>query len=138
MPDTAKPAAGHSTLAFARLYADDAGESHFGPLAVTIAERNFAPPAPPFMVSPMVEAARQGFLVVPAGWIGILHPSPLRMWIFLLEGEMEFEASDGQIHPLTIGAGLLLEDTTGKGHRSRVIGGTAATLVVVELPGQTA
>jgi len=66
MPDTAKPAAGHSTLAFARLYADDAGESHFGPLAVTIAERNFAPPAPPFMVSPMVEAARQGFLVVPS------------------------------------------------------------------------
>lgn len=47
MPDTAKPAAGHSTLAFARLYADDAGESRFGPLAVTIAERNFAPPAPP-------------------------------------------------------------------------------------------
>ena len=41
----------HSTLAFGRIYADDAGESHFGALSFDMAERNFAPPAPPFWVS---------------------------------------------------------------------------------------
>jgi len=132
---TTDHAVGHTTLAFARLYSDEAGESHFRSLPVSIREREFAPPTPPFMVSSLMEAVRYGFLVMPAGWSGELHPSPLRMWVFLLEGEMEFEASDGRVHPLTVGNGLLLEDITGKGHRSRVIGGTPATLALVELPG---
>lgn len=83
-------------LAFERLYADAAGESHFGPVAIDITERLFAPPARAFWVSPLADAARQGFLLVPAGWVGELHPSPLRMWIFLLGGAMEFAASDGE------------------------------------------
>ena len=124
----------HSTLAFGRIYADDAGESHFGALSFDMAERNFAPPAPPFWVSRMDEAVRQGFLVVPAGWVGDLHPAPVRMWIFLLDGEMEFETSDGERRALVPGATLMLDDTRGKGHRSRVIGGNIATLAMVEMP----
>ncbi len=69
----------------------------------------------------------------PVEWIGDLHPSPLRMWIFVLDGEMEFEASDGEHHRVRPGDALLLEDTSGRGHRSRVIGDTAAKLAVVEL-----
>lgn len=128
------PASHHSTLAFGRLYADASGESHFGALSMEMSERNFAPPAPSFWVSPMPPAVRQGFLVVPAGWVGDLHPTPLRMWMFMLDGEMEFEASDGERRALVPGSALLLEDTTGKGHRSRVLGGLVATLAVVELP----
>jgi len=124
----------HTTLAFGRIYADDGGESHFGALTFAMSERNFAPPAPPFFVSRMAEAVRQGFLVVPTGWVGELHPAPIRMWIFMLDGEMEFEASDGQRRTLVPGSALLLEDTRGKGHRSRVIGGNIATLAVVEMP----
>ncbi|WP_051974962.1 hypothetical protein [Cupriavidus necator] len=121
-------------LAFERLYADAAGESHFGPVAIGITERLFAPPARPFWVSPLAEAARQGFLLVPAGWVGELHPSPLRMWIFLLGGAMEFAASDGERRHLSAGSALLLEDTTGKGHCSKVVGAGNATLAVVQLP----
>ena len=134
MTDPATPTAHHSTLAFGRLYADESGESHFGALSTEMSERNFAPPAPPFWVSSMTPAVRQGFLVVPTGWVGNLHPSPLRMWMFMLDGEMEFEASDGERRSLVAGSALLLEDTTGKGHRSRVVGGLVATLAVVELP----
>ncbi|QQX87276.1 cupin domain-containing protein [Cupriavidus necator] len=122
------------SLAFERLYADANGDSHFGPLSVAIAERLFAPPARAFWVSPLDEAARQGFLLVPAGWVGALHPSPLRMWIFVLAGAMEFEASDGERRPLSAGSALLLEDITGKGHVSKVIGTADATLAVVQLP----
>ncbi|PLP98312.1 cupin [Cupriavidus pauculus] len=124
----------HSTLAFGRIYADDAGESHFGALSFDMAERSFAPPAPPFWVSRMDEAVRQGFLVVPTGWVGDLHPAPVRMWIFLLDGEMTFEASDGECRSLVPGSALLLDDTRGKGHRSWVIGGNIATLAMVEMP----
>lgn len=124
----------HSTLAFGRIYADEDGESHFGALSFEMTERNFAPPAPAFRVSRMDEAVRQGFLVVPTGWVGELHPTPMRMWIFMLDGEMEFEASDGDRRSLVPGSALLLEDTHGKGHRSHVIGGNIATLAVVQMP----
>lgn len=134
MPDTAHHAHSHSTLAFGRLYADEAGESHFGALSMEMTERSFAPPAPAFWVSPMNEATRQGFLVVPAGWVGDLHPTPRRMWIIMLDGEMEFQASDGERRSLVPGSALLLEDTAGKGHRSHVVGGLVATLAMVEVP----
>jgi hypothetical protein len=122
-----------SELSYMRLYADHAGESHFEPAAVETFTRHFAPPAPAFNVSVFTPALRSGFLVVPAGWLGDLHPSPLRMWIFVLDGEMEFEASDGERRPARRGDALLLEDTTGRGHRSRVIGDAVAKLAVVEL-----
>jgi hypothetical protein len=134
MPDPASHSTHHSTLAFGRLYADEAGESHFGALSTEMSERNFAPPAPSFWVSPMQPAVRHGFLVVPTGWSGDLHRSPYRMWIFMVYAEMEFEASDGERRSMVPGSALLLEDTTGKGHRSRVVGGLVATLAVVELP----
>ncbi|MGH8790668.1 MAG: cupin domain-containing protein [Cupriavidus necator] len=135
MAATAEPVTtARPPLAFERLYADAAGESHFAPLSVAITERLFAPPARAFWVSPLDEAARQGFLLVPAGWVGALHPSPLRMWIFVLAGAMEFEASDGERRPLSAGSALLLEDTTGKGHVSKVISTADATLAVVQLP----
>ena len=120
-------------LTYLRLYADAAGESHFAPFEIEVAPRDFAPPAPPFGVSEFTAASRFGLLHVPRRWIGDLHPSPLRMWIIVLSGEMDFEASDGERHSVTPGSAILLEDTVGKGHRSRVTGSGDATLAVVHL-----
>jgi quercetin dioxygenase-like cupin family protein len=63
-----------------------------------------------------------------------MHPSPIRMWIFVLEGEMHFEASNGEARHIKPGSALLLEDTEGQGHFSRVVGARAVTLAVVRLP----
>ncbi len=46
---------------------------------------------------------------------------------------MDFEVSDGEVRRFEPGNVLLLEDTAGKGHVSRVIGGDA-TMAVVQLP----
>ena len=128
------------TLTYLRLYSDDAGISHFAPVEIEVAPRDFAPPAEPFSVSALEPASHHGFLSLPSGWIGDLHPSPLRMWIVVLAGEMEFEAGDGAKHRLAAGSTLLLEDTAGMGHRSHVVGDQAAVLSVVhvELPVQRA
>lgn len=122
-----------SPLSFPRLVADSAGESSFAAIDIDIVTDNFAPPAPPFGVSPMTPAARCGFLQVPVGWTGELHPSPARMWVFLLSGEMEFESSKGERHQIRPGAAMLLEDTTGCGHLSRVTGDSDAVFAVVQL-----
>ncbi|WP_395405684.1 hypothetical protein ACHMW6_03795 [Pseudoduganella sp. UC29_106] len=82
-----------------------------------------------------VAATQCGFLHLPAGWFGELHPSPIPTWIFVLRGEMEFEATDGGTRRITPGSAVLLEDTTGRGHVSRVLGDEDAMLAVVRLPG---
>lgn len=48
--------------------------------------QDFAPPAQPFGVSPLPPASQSGFLHLPSGWLGEVHPSPIRMWIFALKG----------------------------------------------------
>jgi hypothetical protein len=56
------------------------------------------------------------------------------MWIFVLQGEMHFEASNGDSHRIAAGSAVLLEDTVGIGHFSKVTSGVAAILAVVRLP----
>ncbi len=122
-----------NTLTYLRLYSDDAGISHFAPIDIEVIPREFAPPAAPFDVSVLEPASRHGFLRLPGGWVGELHPSPIRMWVVVLSGEMEFEAGDGAKHRIVPGTALLLEDTSGMGHGSRVIGAGNAILSVVHV-----
>jgi hypothetical protein len=115
------------------VFSDALGESHFAAINVELVTRDFAPPAPSFDVSDFAAATRYGFLRAPSGWVGDLHPSPMRMWVFILGGEIEFETSDGERRRVAAGSAILLEDTMGKGHQSRVIGDVPALLAVVQV-----
>ena len=121
-------------LNFPRLYADADGGSQFDSVAIPVTMQNFAPPASPFGVSPLTPATQTGFLHLPVGWVGEMHPTPIRMWIFVLRGEMHFEASNGDSRRIATGSALLLEDTVGVGHFSKVTGTEPAILAVVRLP----
>jgi hypothetical protein len=120
-------------LCFSRLLPNADGESSFDTVVIPVSPQDFAPPAQPFSVSRLFPATQCGFLNLPAGWVGELHPSPMRMWIFVLEGEMHFQASDGEVRHVVPGGALLLEDTEGRGHFSRVVGTHAVTIAVVRL-----
>ena len=121
-------------MQYVRLYADAAGESHFEDVEIDLAATNFAPPAPPLHVSPFSPAERYGFLIMPPGWDGDWHPTPRRQIFFYLAGEVEGEASDGERRRFGPGSITLVEDTTGKGHRSRNAGTTDVLVAVVQLP----
>lgn len=121
-------------LHFPRLIVDGADGTRFDTVMITVSPKHFAPPAVPFSVSPLEPATQCGFLHLPVGWIGEQHPSPIRMWIYVLEGQMDFETSDGDVRRILPGSALLLEDTTGRGHMSRVVGDQPVTLAVVRLP----
>ncbi len=103
------------------------------PREIALRSTDFAPPAPPMEVSSMEPAAGWRFLHLPPRWVGDWHPTPNRLWIFCLAGEMEFEASDRTVNRVGPGGAMLLEDTTGRGHRSRVIGDGVALLAAVQL-----
>jgi mannose-6-phosphate isomerase-like protein (cupin superfamily) len=121
-------------VTYHRVYADAQGGSHFG--TVTIEQRlaTGAPPAPPFFVSEDAPASRYRFYSFEPGWFGDLHPAPTRQFLSLLAGSAEVETTDGEIRRFGPGDLMLLEDTTGQGHRTRSVGDVALTFFVVPAP----
>ena len=82
-------------------------------------------------------AAENCFLLeAPAGWEGDWHPAPYRQWHFYLSGEVEVETSDGKITRIGTGDAVLVEDTSGKGHRSRALGSTNIVIAAVKLSAE--
>src|SRR5262249_19573547 len=61
------------------------------------------------------------------------HISPGRQVFCTLRGEYEVAASDGTTQRFPPGRLLLLEDTTGKGHTTRLTGGGDLLVLVVTL-----
>lgn len=120
-------------LGCVRLFADSQGQSHFGTINVDLVSTDFAPPAPPLEVSEVVPG-RLGFLRAPSGWFGDWHPTPARQFMCLLSGTLEVAASDGEVRRLSAGEIVLLEDTEGRGHSTRVISDEPAVLVFAQLP----
>ena len=119
---------------YTRLYADDHGESHFADVDVGLAPIDFAPPAPPLNVATLYPAAQCFLLAGPADWGGdVPHPTPRRQLFCLLQGETEVTASDGETRRFRPGDVLLLEDTHGKGHATRGVGGGSFLLLGVAL-----
>src|SRR6185503_7495150 len=116
---------------YTRLFADSEGESHFEDIIVELALAEFAPTAPPMGVSGSMTATESAFIGGPAGWIGDWHVSSARNLFVVLSGEWEIEASDGNVRRFSSPDVLLAEDTTGKGHRSRVISAVDSLALVV-------
>ena len=121
-------------MTYTRVYADETGESHYEDIEVELTPRDFAPPAPPLHLSPMTPATGVAFVRFPAGWDGDWHPTPRRQFFIFLTGALEGETSDGDHRSHGPGSVVLLEDTVGKGHRSRVLGNGDVLAAVVQLP----
>lgn len=110
-----------------RLYADADGVTHFDELDV-----------------PLADAGQIGRLSVRLPATGIIfretddsydydwHPAPHRQFIITLEGEVEIEVGDGERRRFGPGSVLLVEDTSGRGHRSRTVSqGVRKTIFVI-------
>ena len=105
-----------------RIAADAEGCSHFGETDVETAPKDFAPPAAPLEVSAFQPASQWGFLRLPVGWDGRWHPTPARQLIVCLSGQFEITVGDGRSHRFGPGEMVLLEDTEGQGHVTKVVG----------------
>ena len=62
------------------------------------------------------------------------HCAPRRQFIILLDGELEIEVTSGEKRRFRGGDILLVEDTTGTGHRSRSVDGRSRRSIFVALP----
>ena len=116
-----------------RLYADNDGESHFEDVEIDLTLTDYVPPAPPLHLAPLTSATRFGFMQAPAGWSSDWHPSPARNMFFVLTGEWEVTAGDGETRRFGTGSVLLVEDNRGKGHTSRVTSDEDSLAAMIEL-----
>ncbi len=121
-------------IAYLRIYADEKGCSHFEVGQTDLSAAAYAPPAPNLNASTMEAAHRYLFLELPVGWFGQWHPTPVRQWLALLSGVCEFEAGDGAKEKREAGDLVLLDDTTGRGHQTRVLGEVAVRILAVHIP----
>lgn len=120
-------------MKYRRLFADEQGESHWDVVPVEMSKSDFAPPAPEVDLSSFNDAKRYAFLGFPEGWEGNWHPSPKKQMVIMISGEVEIKASDGETHRFPAGYAVLLEDTQGKGHVTRVIGNWEVLAAVIQL-----
>jgi hypothetical protein len=119
---------------YLHLYSDDNGESHFEDVPLAFERTDLVPPAPPVLLTELAAATRYGFELVHPGWHGDWHPVPSRLLAVYLSGIGAIQASNGEVRDIVPGTILLAEDTTGKGHVSRVTGDEDMLVLIVMLP----
>ena len=72
----------------------------------------------------------------PAGNFQDWHPAPRRQFVITLSGQLEIGLGDGSKHVFGPGSARLVEDTTGKGHTTRVYGDQPCLTATVPLADQ--
>ncbi len=116
------------------LFADENGISRVDPqFTQELGAVEFAPPAPPMLVSRAAEAQALLMVELPVGWKGGWHASPREQWVICLAGEMGYQAEDGTEFTLKPGTCILTTDTRGKGHNSWNAGDIPVRLALVQL-----
>ena len=120
-------------MTYARLFADDKGESHFDHVEIEFTETDYIQSAPPLDFSAILPATQVAFMRAPAGWACDFHVSAARNLFVVLRGEWEVTATDGESRRFAVGSALLVEDMRGTGHSSRVLSDTDSVAVVVQL-----
>ncbi len=91
-----------------RLYTGEDDESHFEEIEVEVEK---------------IQAA-EGivFRQAPPGHVLDWHPAPRRQYAITLSGQGEIEIGDGTVRRFGPGDIMLADDTTGRGHITRVVG----------------
>src|SRR5205823_6232381 len=61
-------------------------------------------------------------------------PAPRRHFVINISGTVEIEAGDGEVRRFGPGSVFLADDTTGSGHKTRIIDGVERYSIRVRLP----
>lgn len=103
-----------NTINITRLFSDKNGESHFENIEIPLnddGEIGF--------LSDKIPAKNVIFRTVKPDYDYDFHNAPQKQYIVLLDGEIEIETSLGEKRTFKGGDILLLEDTEGKGHKTK-------------------
>src|SRR5467141_1774008 len=107
-----------------RLYSGDDRQSHLEELKMPFAPGQLAEQ------TPLQPATGVIFTRMASGTFVDWHNAPRRQYVITLAGAIEIGLSDGSVHRLGPGDGILAEDLTGKGHTTRAVGNDTRVVVI--------
>ncbi len=99
------------------LYEDDDGISHFREIDVEWSDQLFT-----LRTTERITVKGLFFVESPADYNLDWHTAPRKQYIINLDAAVQITAGDGESREIGIGQVLLVEDTTGRGHLSKVVG----------------
>ena len=117
------------TTTVTRLYTGADGQSHAEDVEVAWRPATLRPE---LSDSESVKATGAQFLRWPRGFVWAGHPASKRQYVIIVSGRGEVDVVGGTSVQLAPGRILLAEDTTGKGHTTRV--GPDEDLVMLLVP----
>jgi hypothetical protein len=100
-----------------RLYTGPDNESHFEDVEIELNSSGR------MQASTLQPTEGIMFRFAPPDHLSSYHPVPRRQYVITLSGHVEIETGDGTIRRFGPGDVMLAEDTTGRGHITRVVGG---------------
>lgn len=106
-----------------RLYTGDDGQSH-------LEEQTLS--SHPALTTPQA-TAHIVFGQLPVGTFIDWHPAPRRQYVIILAGQLEIGLGDGTVRRFGPGDARLVDDTTGRGHTTRVVGPEPVLTAIVPL-----
>ena len=83
-----------------------------------------------------LETKTISFRADPIGRFIDWHPAPRRQFVIILSGRLEIGLGDGSKHVFGAGDARLVEDTTGRGHTTAVLGNEPCVTATVPLAQQ--
>jgi hypothetical protein len=109
-------------MTYVKIEDDGAGGSRSVDVEVAVEEQPFAAGVPPLLVSTPHAATAGVFVEFPDDVRDTEpHPTPRRQLGVVLSGKVQTQTTDGEVRTYTPGSVVLLEDTEGAGHVTRVL-----------------
>jgi len=111
-----------------RLYTGDDQESHFEDIEIELKDAGNIGE-----LSEKVDATGIIFRRTGPDYDYDWHNAPQRQYILMLDGAVDVETGDGTVRRFSTGDILLVEDLTGRGHKSKAVNNQPRTSVFVTL-----
>jgi len=114
---------------YTRIFSDAAGNSHFEERSIPLKDGGEIG-----FLSSLLPSDGVIFREVIPSYDYAFHNAPQRQFIILLDGVIEIETSLGEKRRFGAGEIILVEDTSGKGHRTRNVEPIRRRSIFITLP----
>lgn len=111
-----------------KILSDEKGESHFEEIEIPLIDQGEIG-----FLSEDISVKKLQFRKVSAEYDYDFHCAPQRQYIVLLNGGIEIETSLGDIRQFQTGEILLVEDISGKGHKTKNVEKKERTSLFIHL-----
>lgn len=113
---------------YTRIYSDENGDTHFKIVDIPLTEKGEVG-----RLSDLISVRNLQFRENDPDYHWDFHNAPSRQFIILLDGEIVIETSPGEKRIFKGGDILLVEDTHGKGHRTKNITNQIRKSIFIQL-----